>query len=272
MVAIPCNPNELQLQLIGCNVYTHHTLLHLRPPSQSISASIKDTTVNGVEGLNINWEAPFKFDEYVVGFRYALGNLKKAPESLFAKRTYDTPIIDGAATVDVDYNLDSKVFAVDSKWVGKDGIELSAKGDSKDKLISVGASATQVIEGKNVLLTGSYNLLKKKIAGTAEVTVDSTTVEVAYDNVDKDAKLTVAHKLDAHNTIKPSIALKSGDMSYGWTRFWNGGSVETTYHPGDKIDVEWKDAGANGVWTTKAEIPVDDHASTKISFSRDFKY
>ena len=54
-----------------------------------------------------------------MGFRYALGNLKKAPESLFAKRTYDTPIVEGAATVDVDYNLDSKVFAVDSKWVGK---------------------------------------------------------------------------------------------------------------------------------------------------------
>lgn len=87
--------------------------------TQSISASIKDTTVNGVEGLNINWEAPFKFDDYVVGFRYALGNLKKAPESLFAKRTYDTPIVEGAATVDVDYNLDSKVFAVESKWVGK---------------------------------------------------------------------------------------------------------------------------------------------------------
>ena len=45
--------------------------------------------------------------------------MKKAPESLFAKRTYDTPIVEGAATVDVDYNLDSKVFAVESKWVGK---------------------------------------------------------------------------------------------------------------------------------------------------------
>lgn len=75
-----------------------------------------------------------------------------------------------------------------------DGIELTAKGDSKDKLVAVGASASQLVEGKNVLLTGTYNFLKKKIGGTAKVTVDDTTVEVAYDNVDKDAKLSVAHK------------------------------------------------------------------------------
>ena len=88
---------------------------------QSISASVKDTSVNGLEGLNINWEAPFKLDDYVVGFRYALGNIKKAPESLFAKRSYDTPVVEGSATVDVDYNLDSKVFAVESRWVSKKG-------------------------------------------------------------------------------------------------------------------------------------------------------
>ena len=77
--------------------------------------------MNGLEGLNINWEAPFKLDDYVVGFRYALGNIKKAPESLFAKRSYDTPVVEGSATVDVDYNLDSKVFAVESRWISKKG-------------------------------------------------------------------------------------------------------------------------------------------------------
>jgi len=46
-------------------------------PSQSVSAAVKDTQVDGLAGLNINWEAPFNFDKYVVGFRYHLGNLKK---------------------------------------------------------------------------------------------------------------------------------------------------------------------------------------------------
>ena len=153
-----------------------------------------------------------------------------------------------------------------------DDFELSAKGDSKDKVTSIGASTSQNVEGKDVILTSTYDLLKKKLLGSAKVTVDDTTVKIQYDTVDKNALLSVAQKLDDKNTITPSISLKTGDMTYGWKRSWNGGSVDTTYCPGDRVDVVWKDEGANGVWTTKAEIPVDDHSATKISFSRDFNY
>jgi hypothetical protein len=88
---------------------------------------------------------------------------------------------------------------VDGKWVSKKGInsdayEVTAKGNSKDQLSNVGISTTQVIEGKSVLLSGAYNLLKKKLGGSAKVTIDDTTVEVEYDNVDKDAVLSVSHK------------------------------------------------------------------------------
>jgi hypothetical protein len=34
---------------------------------------VKDTTVNGIDGLNVNLAAPFKFQDYIVGFKYALG-------------------------------------------------------------------------------------------------------------------------------------------------------------------------------------------------------
>lgn len=124
-----------------------------------------------------------------------------------------------------------------------DGFELSAMGNSQDKLVSVGAQTTQTVEGKKVLVTGAYNLLKKCVSGTAELAVDDTTVKIACDNVDKDAKLSVSQKLDANNIIKPTISLKTGDMSYGWKRNWAGGSVDTTYLPGNKVDVEWKDEG-----------------------------
>lgn len=56
-----------------------------------------------MEGLNINVAAPFKFQDYVVGFKYALGNIKRAPESLFAKRSFDTS--EGQFTVDSDYTI-----------------------------------------------------------------------------------------------------------------------------------------------------------------------
>jgi aspartate aminotransferase-like enzyme len=51
-----------------------------------------------------------------------LGNLRKAPESLFAKKSYDTPVIEGAATIEMDYILDSKLLKVDSKFVSKNGV------------------------------------------------------------------------------------------------------------------------------------------------------
>jgi hypothetical protein len=124
-----------------------------------------------------------------------------------------------------------------------DGFELGAIGNSADKLVSVRAQTTQTVEGKNVVINGAYNLLKKCVSGSAELAVDDTIVKLAYDNVDKDAKLSVSQKIDDNNTLKPSISLKSGDMSYGWLRKWTGGSVDTTYLPGDKVNVEWKDNG-----------------------------
>ena len=284
-----------------------------------VSAAVKDTSVNGLEGLNINWEAPFNFDKYVVGFRYHLGNLKKVPESLFAKRSIETTGVEGVATVDADYNINSKVISADAKWVAKGrDLEARAKANSEDRVTEIGLSTSQDVEGKKVLLSADYNLQKKKLAGSAKVTIDDTTAEVKYDNVDKDAVLKVSHKVDAKNTVEPSISLKSGHMTYGWTRAWNGGSVETVYNPGETVDVTWKDTGANGksgmwwwmlylfpilittesylcfmswsnniilpqlfllfllffsgVWNTKASIPVDDHAATTVSFSRDWKY
>lgn len=74
-----------------------------------MTASVKDTTVNGIEGLNVKISAPFKFQDYVVGFKYALGDLKRAPESLFAKRSFDTAG-EGSVTVDTDYNLENQVL------------------------------------------------------------------------------------------------------------------------------------------------------------------
>jgi len=243
------------------------------PDAKSVSASVRDTSVDGFEGINLKWEAPFKFDDYVVGFRYHLGNLKKLPQSLFAKRKFATDNFDGTANVDLDYDVEDKVLRVDAKWRNKkDDLEISANGDTKDRLREIGIQTKRVIEGKNVELNGQYNLLDKKLGGSAKVNVDDTSVEVSYDNVDKDPRVKVDHKFDSKNTISPAINLKSREMSYGWTRKWEGGSVEAVYHPGDRVDVNWKDEGSNGVWNTKAEIPVDDVKSSKVTFSRDWNY
>jgi len=44
---------------------------------KTVSAAVKDTTFNGVGGLNIELSAPFKFKDYIVGFNYnVVGNNK----------------------------------------------------------------------------------------------------------------------------------------------------------------------------------------------------
>jgi len=240
------------------------------PSSKSVTTSVKDVSVKGLEGLNLNWEAPFKFDDYIVGFRYHLGNLKKVPASLFAKRTVDIGD-SGATTVDVDYNVDSKVLNVDAKWINKKGnFEANARGNSDDRLVEVGASTHTTVDGRRVNLKGNYNVLSKKAGAEAQVQLEDTAVSVAYDNKDKDAVIKINHKLDSVNSIEPSLSLKNKNMAIGWTRAWNGGSLETTYHQDDRVDLKWKDKGANGVWTTKAEVPLDDFESTTVTFSRDW--
>ena len=162
---------------------------------------------------------------------------------------------------------------MDAKWNAKStNLEISASGNTENRFTGAGFKTSRDIEGKNVVIDGSYDRLLKKVAGSAKVEQDDTSVQLSYDNIAKDPKLKVSHKLDDANTVSPEISLKSKNIAYGWTREWNGGSVEAVYRPSDKVDVKWKDNGANGVWTTKAEIPIDDYSATKISFSRDWKY
>jgi len=240
------------------------------PTAKSITASVKDTSVDGVDGLNLQWVAPFKFHDCVVGFKMGLANLRKAPEELFAKRSWST-LGDGTATVDADYNLASKVLNIATKWSStKHGFELSAEGNTDDHLTMIGAETTQNWNGNRLTFGAAYDLLSKKLSGSGKINVDDTDVTLRYDNAERDPVLQVHHKLDDKNTVSPSISLKSGEMTYGLTRKLNGGHLDIDFHPGDKVLLEWTDNGANGVWSTKADIPVGNTAATKVSFSRDW--
>jgi len=240
------------------------------PSSQTISASVKDTSVNGLEGLNIKWNVPFKVQDYTVGFKYSLADLKKVPDSLFAKRSFDTTG-DGTATVDADYDISDKTLSVNANWASeKLGFTLGAAGNSKDRVTEVSASTTQTVAGNKVNIKGAWDRLKNKLDFTTKATVDDITAQVDYDTADKDPVLSVAYKLDANNVVTPAVSLKNGAMSYKWHRKINGGSIDAKLCPGNNLDVEWEDNGSNGAWTTKASIPVNNVAGTKVSFSREW--
>lgn len=136
----------------------------------------------------------------------------------------------------------------------------------------------------------------QKVRANGKVVVDKTTAEVAYNTADEDLQLSVSHDLDANNTPKGSYSTKTGEVAYGicfdsfdiisqshhickclgWTRKWNGGELDGTYHPGNggKAVLEWTDKGSKGDWKTRAEVPLANHeiGNSKVSIKREWKY
>jgi len=212
-----------------------------------ITASVKDTNVKGADGLNLEWCAPFKFKDYVVGFKYKLGDtLKNAPETLFAKKSLSTGA-DGTASIEANYNVADKTLSAIGKWASdKVGLAISAEANTSDKLTKVKAVSTQTVSGNKVTVGAEYDVLDKKASVSTKLAVEDTVVGISYDNEDKDPVLSVSHQLDAKNLFAPSVSLKNGAMKYGWTRKWSGGSADLALTPGEKLNVVWKDQGANG--------------------------
>lgn len=243
------------------------------PAGTKISASVKDTKVEGLDGFNVKIAAPYKFQDYTVGFNYALGSLKRAPESLFVKRSFETAG-DGSISVDADYNLSNKLLSVASKWSSDElGLKVTADANSNDRITLVGVSKDVTVNEQKFSVGGVYDLLKAKYNAFASIDVDSTKVNIDYDSESQDPVLKVTRSIDAQNEVSPSVSLKTGDVSYGYTRKWEGGSLKSVFFPGDrKLDLEWTDRGAGGKWVTSAEIPLDNKADTKVSFGREWDY
>jgi hypothetical protein len=243
-----------------------------RQTPTKVSASVKDTSVEGLDGLNINIEAPFQVNNVLCGFKYALGGGRVAPDALFAKRSFETGL-EGKLSVDADYNLIDRTVGVVSKWTSNAlGLSVGAKGDSRNNLKQVELSKDVPLLNNQLSVNAVYDLLKKKVTSTASTNVGNTGFNVKYDSESKDPLLTVTQTLDADNEVIPSLALKSGEITYGYKRKWNGGSLLGRLSPGEKLSVEWKDNGSLGAWVTNAEIPLAEDGKTKVSFAREWNY
>lgn len=237
-----------------------------------ISASLRDTAVNGVEGLNFNVIAPFKVQDYVVGFRYALGNLRKLPESLFATKSFDT-FGEGRATVDVDFNVDDRVLNLDAMWQSdKLGLAIGATGDNKNTLKSLLVTKEVPLKDNKVTFYAAYDVIRKKISSKARLSIPKTVVDLAFDSESQDPTLTVSRAIDDNHEVIPSIGMRSGSMSYGLRRRWQGGSLLSTFYPGKKVLFNWTEEGVSGNWITSADVPIGDTKNTKVSITREWNY
>lgn len=224
------------------------------------------------DGFNLNLAVPFKFEDLLFGFRYSLDNVSGVPESLFFRKSLDTPQ-EGVLTVDGDFVVGPNKLGVAARWVSnKLGLSLGANADSQSYLTNVDASKSLSIDGKKVTVSGAYDVKKNKAAGGIDVAVDATTVSATYDSEENDVALSVSHQIDEQTVVTPSINSKV-QFGLALLRKWNGGRLRGKYsYPQDKVDLEWTDDGANGAWVTKAEIPVRNAKQTKVSLSRDWTY
>jgi hypothetical protein len=236
-----------------------------------VTANIQDTNVDGIEGLNLKLVAPFKFQDYTVGFRYALGNLKTAPESLFARKSFD--LGDSKLTVNADYTVNNNIFNVAARWTSDQlGLTFNADADTRNRVKTVSLKKDLPLNGNNLSVRGVYDLIKKKAQGGATFDADGTTIDVDFDSESQDPELSVVRKIDSANSVNPTIKLRSGQVTYGYKRSWDGGSLVGRLFPGNKVSVEWKDNGAAGAWVTKAEVPLADTKATKVSLAREWVY
>lgn len=244
----------------------------LSPVLHKVSASIQNTNVDGLEGLNLKLVAPFKVQDAVIGFRYALGSLKTLPESLFAQKSFD--LGDSSLDVNADFNVNSNVVDVATRWTSnKFGLSVDANLDSHDKFKTVGLSKDLDISGNRLSVRGVYDLLKKKVTGAATLRADVGTVGLTFDSESQDPELSVTRQLDDSNSVTPSIRLRTGDLVWGYKREWTGGSLTSKLFPGSKkVSLTWKDKGAAGTWVTNADVPLSDVKDTKVSFAREWVY
>ena len=66
------------------------------------------------------------------------------------------------------------------------------------------------------------------------------------------------------HTVKPKISLKSGDVTYGYSRKGANGSIDTTLKLGENVVVEWTDNSSSGAWKTTVDMPLEDSKKTKV--------
>lgn len=152
------------------------------------------------------------------------------------------------------------------------GIGLSASGDTDNTLTAAGLSLSRNLDRASFTMCGEYQILRNKCLAMVRAELDDTAVKITYDSKVKDPVVTLTQQLNDIDTVAPSLSLKTGKMAYKWNRQYDTGDVESTYYPGDKVEVRWSDNSYSGTWTTQATIPLDKPSNCKLSFSRNINF
>jgi len=251
---------------------------------KTVTSSVKDVAVNGVEGLGVKLNVPWKLGSgFVAGIKYNVERVLKFPDEVYIRKSWETAE-DGTWTVEADYKYADDSFGLAAEWVSdKIGLTIHASGDTNNLnfINEVGVQIKEVLESSKLSLDGTYDFIKNKFTGNALLDVTgSFSARVTGDSIACDPVLALSYEIDEKNTVSPAVSLRHGDSSYAWTRKIKGGSVKATLYPNDKYNIVWKDQGTDGEWTAKVEVPIEKIAvvsglglrSSKFSITRDWTY
>ena len=149
---------------------------------------------------------------------------------------------------------------------------MSAVANSRDKLTSLAAATTQVVNKATYALGMGYDVNSNSVSCKARYSADDLSGEISYDTATADIVIKGTQKLNSRNSFSPSIALISKKMTYEWTRKWNGGLLSAVLKPTEKLlFLNWVDRSVTGDWSTKLALPIGNIANSKISFSHDWE-
>jgi hypothetical protein len=244
---------------------------------RSFEVNVKDTSVSSIEAANLQGEVETKVtDQITAGGSYEQTSAKFAPKSLFTRW-----VSKGGDPLEVTatYNVASNSAEVDVEYE-KSGTTLEASLDSARRGFVSAASLTRTVsvEGRDVTVTPAYDFGSKVASVKAVLGLSSDTdVELNLDSNDVsnresiDGSLTISHAIDAKNSIKPTFSLKSGDVDYEFTRKLDGDAeLNVKATPGKDVNIDWDDAGSNGLWTTSVRMPWGKPVGASVGFKRKF--
>lgn len=238
-----------------------------------ITAEVNDPTSSD-QDFDAKIDIPMKVQDFVVGVGLRLGELKKNPESLFIKRTFDD-VLDGKLSFDTNFNPAKNLLKVIGKWASEPlGATIGAEYNTEDNLKNMEVSKSFKFDDKEYFLSGKYDFLKEELVGLIDMKIDSGSIAVKCSSIDQDPEISVTYALDADNEITPSISMKKTDVACSYMHKWAGGSLKSKIAaPFKEVEMEWKDTGVSGTWISKVKLPLNmDAVKPKISLSRDWEY
>ena len=245
---------------------------------RSMEVSVKDTAVPSLESTNFVGKIETSLsDQLAVGGEYDQTVAQFKPRTLFARWTSK-----GSDPMEMTttYNVAENSAELEMEYE-RSGTKIEAAIDTRRpawfKTLSVNRGFK--VSSRDVSMTPAYDFgskmssLKTVVSLNADTDMELQLSSANLANVDElGAVLSVEHKIDARNTIKPTFALNSGNVNYEYTRQLSedadGPELVANVNPGDAVNIKWEDQGSSGMWTTNLKMPWGKPAGSSVSFKR----